>query len=453
MNIQTDRAKIPAHAEAVRYLTVTITAPDRPRRTDRPAVNVALVLDRSGSMAGRKIEMARKAVDHAIRLLDARDRLALVCYDHEIDTLLASAPASAEAKTLALKRLQDIDARGNTDLCGGWMKGANEISGASGSSGSSGVPGSEPDEPEGPEEPEKPVRVSRVLILSDGLANQGETRADVLAAKAAELRARGIGTSTFGLGADFDERLMSSLATHGGGHFYFIERPEQIPDFLTSELGEALEVVARDVRLIVSPAAPAQAVSASDGAAQPVELGTLNDFPAEAHADGLHIRLGDLVAGQQVTVVVASRWPARPAGARVGINVRMADRDRVFFPQPMRVDWEVVEAAEDRAQPVDRGVAVEVATLVAERARAAALEANRRGDFEAARAMLAAAAAHLRALGPGIREVEALAAELDEDDSVRFSVAMDAVAMKEVYFQSANVRTSRGPEGKAKRRA
>lgn len=81
MNIQTDRALVPAGSTTVRYLTVTITAPSRARKTERPAARVALVLDRSGSMAGRKIDMARKAVDHAIRLLGDRDHIALVCYD------------------------------------------------------------------------------------------------------------------------------------------------------------------------------------------------------------------------------------------------------------------------------------------------------------------------------------------------------------------------------------
>ena len=72
-----------------------------------------------------------------------------------------------------------------------------------------------------------------------------------LARHAADLRAKSITTSTFGLGADFDEHLMSRLAREGGGNFYFIEQPAQIADFLTSELGDTLDIVARDARLIV----------------------------------------------------------------------------------------------------------------------------------------------------------------------------------------------------------
>ena len=61
------------------------------------------------------------------------------------------------------------------------------------------------------------------------------------------LRSEGVATSTFGVGADFDEELLSRIATEGGGHFYFIEQAQQIPDFFASELGETLEVVATDV--------------------------------------------------------------------------------------------------------------------------------------------------------------------------------------------------------------
>ena len=113
MDIQTDRALVPANTDVTRYLTVALTAPDPGRRTERPSLNVAFVIDRSGSMAGRKIAMAKKAVEQAIRLLDERDRFALVCYDHEVKTLVASAPASAETKALALARLKLLDGRGN----------------------------------------------------------------------------------------------------------------------------------------------------------------------------------------------------------------------------------------------------------------------------------------------------------------------------------------------------
>ena len=423
MNIQADRAFVPAGTATVRYLTVTITAPARERRTDRPIAHVALVLDRSGSMAGRKLDMAKKAVEHGVRLLNDRDRLALVCYDDEIDTLLAATQATAEAKTLALSRLRATDARGSTDLCGGWLKGASEI---------------------GTSEPVNSSTVTRVLLLSDGLANHGERDPDALARHAADLRARGITTSTFGLGADFDETLMSRLATDGGGHFYFIEQPAQIPDFFTSELGEALDVVARDARLVLH----------GDGA---VQAACLNDLPVEVRggeggAGGdAHVRLGDLVSAQETTLVVAVRCPALVLGERAVMTLRLADRDGALFAQPMQVEWLAATADADGTQPVNTDVLVEVAKHLAERARADALAANRRGDLDAAKNLLKTTAEALRALAPGVREVEALAAEL-EAEQAEFSAPMDAVALKQRHFASYSVAHSRSKEGKAKRR-
>lgn len=419
MNIQTDRALIPAGKSSERYLTITVTAPSRERKTDRPAVNVSLVLDRSGSMGGDKLEMARKAVEHAIRLLGDRDRLALVCYDTEIDTLLTMTPATPEAKALALARLRQIDARGSTDLCGGWLRGAKEIAG---------------DAADTPR---------RVLLLSDGLANHGETSPDALARHAADLRAKGIATSTFGLGRDFDEALMTRLANEGGGNFYFIEQPAQIPDFFTSELGETLDVVARDVRVIV-------------GGKDDIQVACLNDFPGTTTrgADGTHeahVKLGDLVSGQQVTVTLAVRFPARPLGARTEISVRLADRDGVLFPHPLTVDWRSARADEHDAQPINADVLIEAARLIAARARLHALDANRAGQFDQANRIIGRAVAEIRALAPGLVAVQAIGSEL-EAEQMDMGVQMDAMRMKQAYFQSHNVSYSRTDKGAARKR-
>jgi Mg-chelatase subunit ChlD len=430
MNIQTDRALIPAGTAADRYLTITVTAPSRERRTERPAVHVALVLDRSGSMGGQKIDMARQAVEHAIRLLDDRDRLALVCYDTEIDALLTTTAATPEAKALALSRLRQIDARGSTDLCGGWLRGAQELRSR------------ERTLFDGTDEPGDAAR--RVLLLSDGLANQGETDPDVLARHAVDLRAKGIATSTFGLGRDFDEALMTRLANEGGGNFYFIEQPAQIPDFFTSELGETLDTSARDARVIV-------------GGADDIQVACLNDFPGTTvrSADGTreaHIKLGDLVSGQQVTVTLAVRCPSRPLGARTEITVRLADRDAALFPHPLTVDWRSVSADANETQPINADVLIEVARLIAARARRHALDANRRGDFEGAARIIGDAVAEVRALMPSLAPLQAIADEL-EAEQAELRVRMDPVLMKQAYFQSRSVAYSRTEKGAARKRS
>ena len=151
MQIQIDRAYIPANASYTRYLHVTVNAPAMANRTERPRASVAFVLDRSGSMDGEKMVLARQAVGQAIRLLQPTDQFSIVSYDEQISTVLERTPASKEAKTLALKRLASIHARGATDLHGGWMRGADLAR---------------------PSEASSDV-VSKVLLLTDGLANRG----------------------------------------------------------------------------------------------------------------------------------------------------------------------------------------------------------------------------------------------------------------------------------------
>ena len=222
---------------------------------------------------------------------------------------------------------------------------------------------------------------------------------------------------------------MSRLATDGGGHFYFVEQPAQIPDFLTSELGDALEVVARDARLVVSGAAG-------------VEVTCLNDFPVESRpgnsdrAQETHVRLGDLISGQELTVTLAVRCPALAAGDVARISVRLADRDQALFPEPMPVDWRAADDGANAGQAVNAEVIVLAATCLVERARSAALKANRRGDFAGAKKILKSTVAELRALGAAIPQVKALAAELEANDTVAYAEAMTRLSMKRCTWRA-----------------
>jgi Ca-activated chloride channel family protein len=419
MIIATDRAFIPSSTAATRYLTVQVQAPASTHQSQRAPVNVALVLDRSGSMDGRKIEMARAAVEHAIKLLDARDHLALVVYDTEVGVVLESTAATPEAKALALKRLASIGARGSTDLCAGWSAGADQIERFVTAKDDAGP--------------------ARVLLLTDGLANHGLIDHDELARLAARFRASGIVTSTFGLGADFDETLLTRLATEGGGHFYFIESPRQIPDLLASELGETLDIVAPGAEFVV--------VGGPD-----VQIAVLNDFPFEAKPDGLHVQLGDLVGGQELKLVVALRWQPRAERMPATASCRLVDRAGKLFPQPMLVEWTTVDTETNAAQPVNASVLVAVAEQMVARAQARALEANRKHRLEEAAEILSRAIGELRALGTGIQGIDVLIAQL-EDDKPQFERVMETMDAKARHFVSYNQARGRDSEGKARRRA
>jgi Ca-activated chloride channel family protein len=418
MHIQADRALIPAGTAAVRHLTIQITAPaKRTRANERPPVSVALVLDRSGSMDGKKIEMARQAVAHAITLLHEQDRLAVIVYDDQVETLLGAEQASAQAKKRALARLSRVEARGSTNLSGGWFTGVEAISAAS---------------------PAASAGMSRALLLTDGLANQGIINVDELVAAARTFREKGMTTSTFGVGADFDEELLSKIATEGGGNFYFIEKPKQIPDSLTSELGETLEIAARDVVLDIT---------CSTG----VEAMVLNGFATDAVAGRVRVRLGDLVADQEITLAVAISCAPHPLEGTASVDCRVTDRDAALYGEPLRIEWRAADAVANESQPVNQAMLVAVAEILAERARAVALAANRRGEYDEARRVIRDMVAHLLSLAPGNRQIIAIVDRLRRDEA-ELGEAMDAMLRKSRHFTSYRVAWSRDPAGKARRR-
>lgn len=426
MHIQADRIRIPAGLASERFLQITVSAPAAPR-TDaaRPPVDVAVVLDRSGSMGGRKFAMARAAVEHAIRLLRPTDRLAVVCYDDHVDTVVPCAPATSEAKRHAMQQLAQIDPRGSTNLEGGWTRGVEELLRLAPNEGAAGAP-----------------RVRRVLLLTDGLANVGMTDAASLTALALERRAQGVVTSTFGVGADFDEELLSAIATQGGGHFYFVEQAEQIPDLLASELGETLQVVAHDVVLEVAHR-PLRRERAA--------CRLLNRLPHDSARGRLRVSLGDLVADQELTVLVGLDLPAVSTDEHVVVACRLADRDGVFAPQPMLVDFTAVPIDQHELQAVNLEVLRAAARLLAAEARRLALQANRRRQYDEVPRLMREAAARIRALAPGDAEVDAIADGLRGETKVLYQ-AMSPLEQKRRHFASYAASLSRDADGKARRR-
>src|SRR3954453_4201498 len=219
LTVRTDRRLIRAGGHSKRFVLAQITAPAAPQRTDRLPVNLAFVLDRSGSMSGEKIDLARRTITEAVGRLGERDRFSVIAYDDQVDVVIPGTSATAAARNDAVSRLSSIDARGSTNLSGGWLRGAEEVAAGLLADG-----------------------VNRVLLLTDGLANKGIIDATELAKHAGELRARGVSTTTFGIGADFDEVLLQGMADAGGGHFYFVRDAATIRDHISSEVGETLEV-------------------------------------------------------------------------------------------------------------------------------------------------------------------------------------------------------------------
>ncbi|MEO7043122.1 MAG: VWA domain-containing protein, partial [Gemmatimonadaceae bacterium] len=419
LQLLADRSLIRAASHSTRYFTATLVAPTAEPREQRLPVNVALVLDRSGSMSdARKFDLAREAVEAALGMLRKIDRFSLVVYDDHIDVLARSTLATESARSNALRALAEIQPRGSTDLGGGWLTGCEQVA--------------EHLDREG---------VNRCLLLTDGLANHGITDHEELAMHARELRVRGVVTSTIGVGADFDERLLRDLAHEGGGTFTFIEGAAQIREALTAELGEAAEVTVQEASIHVS-------------APEGVRVEVLNRF--RSHTDrasgGLVVALGDLVSNQEITVTFAATFPKGEIGERLGIRVSALEHDHSVAGADAELAWKFANHTENDAQARERAVDRAVASVFASRARAEATEANRRGDLSAAKRVLMGTAKRIKSYAANDDALGRLACALEES-VVEYGVAeMSPHALKASFYANENALKSRTPAGRATRR-
>lgn len=251
-----------------------IQAPDAPQDqgVQRPPQAVALVIDRSGSMRGRPLHEARRCADYLIGQMRPIDTVSLVQFDNRVQRLWPAVPLGDGAPLRAA--IAGISSGGNTNLHGGWRDGADTLTVVAGQG------------------------LKRVILLSDGQANEGLTDPTSIAAQCAELAANGITTSTYGLGNGFNEELMVAMARAGGGNHYYGDTAEDLMDPFQQELELLGNLCLRDLRL---------KVQVPEG----VTVQMVNDLPA---ADG-GWRLPDLAWGAEAWAVLRLTVPmgAMPA--------------------------------------------------------------------------------------------------------------------------------------------
>jgi len=291
LTIDVDRAVLPAESTEKAIVKIGLDCLRPPQRGARPPVNVALVIDRSGSMSGDKIAKAREAALEFVRRLAPDDIVALIAYESRAEVLVP-ARRVGNGRELELA-INGLEAGGGTALYGGVTQGAAEVRRYLGES----------------------KHVPRIILLSDGQANVGPSSPEELGRLGASLMKEGIAVTTIGLGLGFNEDLMSRLAQRSDGNTYFVESSDDLPRIFAAELGDVLNVVAR--RVVIEIEFP-------EGV-RPVQFvgrdGTIRGRKAE-------LTLNQLYGGQEkFALVEVEVTPAKAGASREIARARLAYED------------------------------------------------------------------------------------------------------------------------------
>jgi Ca-activated chloride channel family protein len=336
-------------------LLLRIIAPAAQNAAQRKPLNISLVLDRSGSMSSKnKLAYAKEAAKLVISHLKPQDRVSVVIYDGRVETLIEA--RNVTNKPELITAIERIKTQGSTNLSGGLLEGYRQL-----------------------EIGQQPEALNRVLLLTDGLANQGVTDPEALRAIASQHCDRGLTLTTLGFGEDFDELILTQMADAGGGAFYFIENPDQAPATFQTELGELLSVVGQNLVIDITVQEPTQV------------LGVLNTYPTTSIPGGLRIHAGD-VFGEEVREVLAEMLiPRLPELGECVVGQARITLDQVVPPMkrhdielPLAIN--VVTPEQSQATP-DPEVEQPALLLQISRLRDEIAACLRRGDYEAAQAV------------------------------------------------------------------
>jgi Ca-activated chloride channel family protein len=210
------------------YLRVGLQGCKPEPNDKRTPVNVAFVIDRSGSMAGMPLAQAREAAIMAANRLLPTDIASLVIFDHAADVLVPARPVTDPAAFT--DQIRVVTARGSTAIHAGVLVGAAEVA-----------------------KNKDARRLNRVVLLSDGQANIGPSRAEDFAVLGRALLSQGISVSTIGLGLSYNEDLMLQLARSSDGNHAFARDPSDLITIFNKEfddvLGSCAQTVSVDIEL------------------------------------------------------------------------------------------------------------------------------------------------------------------------------------------------------------
>ena len=266
MQVRLDRNSVLAGSDGLLRMELSLRGAKRAMQNLNLAqvpTDFVVVFDRSGSMAGEPIRLAKAAVETLITRMAGEDRLALVSYSTHARLDIPLEAGSLGARDRWQGAIARIAATGGTHMSSG-LDLAHELVTAATREG----------------------RVARVILLSDGHANKGDHSLEGLRRRARRAISDEYIVSAIGLGNGFDEDVMSAIADAGTGNFYYLPDATQLASIFEDELASARETVASALRVLFEP---------SNG----VVLRDVGGYPLEHTGDAVAFYPGALFSGQE----------------------------------------------------------------------------------------------------------------------------------------------------------
>ncbi|RKG56220.1 VWA domain-containing protein [Corallococcus sp. AB011P] len=366
-----------------------------PQKHERVPVNLALVVDRSGSMDGAKLADAKRAAQELVRQLKTGDRLALAHYGSDV-TVEPSVLINDQTRRELLATIEAIRVNGGTNMSGGLVAGGNAVHPFS-----------------------SDFRVTRAILLSDGEPTEGVTSNQGLFSEVGKLREMGITVSALGVGQGFNDTLMRGMAERGGGFSGFISDSSQLASIFTRELEQAAGTVARAVTLNLTLPPGVSGVE-------------VMGLPSTRDGDTVRIPLYDMTSSQSARVVVKLTLDA-PANET---NMKVLDASLSYVDvaagQPSWVTLALAAKVTNDAQVVhanlDRDVRVHAIRALGTQQLQAAAEQMQSGNRESALSFLTNAR---KLFGASASALAGELADLDKTQAAYGSAQSDSEVRQE----------------------
>jgi Ca-activated chloride channel family protein len=336
------------------YVKVGLKGFALPERAERIPVNLSIVLDRSSSMSGEKIEKAKSAAIMALERLAPADTVSIVTYDSTVQVLVPA--TSARNKAAIAEQIASIRPGGSTALFAGVVKGLEEI-----------------------RKFRSDETVNRIILISDGQANVGPSSPNELGRLGQSCAKEGISVTTVGLGLGYNEDLMTQLAQRSDGNHAFAESAQDLVAIFNFELGDVLSVVAQNVTLDMH---------FKDGVKPIRVLGR----DAQIRGNTVSLAMNQLYADQEKFVLLEVEVPATSTGKELKAAVVTTRYRNLFSGKNDSLTKSAFIAFTHNAAQVaareNRGVMVAAVEAVATATNRLAVEARDRGDMDLAKDIL-----------------------------------------------------------------